>query len=579
MPNLFVRQIGEQSGIQLNPTVDRTDGVAGIGDQTAAIVGSFNRGRMDGRPFWVDAQTLRAKLGAPVSLAKSLLNEAYLRIYEALRNGAQQVLVSRLLREEVTNDYVVIQIDATAGAIQTETGEPILDGAGDPITMGNTGIITTAASIASGFADELAIAFKLLDGINEGFVVRANFDAYDDVDAYVQVSDGDGGFNTTFNPKSLRLSLEILDKSNSQVLYRAVGAVHPDSVDEFGQTRYIGNLASDVFVFYAGNLPDAGYLSAYQDSTMGVMADGTRLFIRQDVEPFDYIDTTYTNSELDAACNALRYSNEDFGYLMGGGTQSVPLLTRLIDLAYHTETLLAIDAPSNKDEEEAITWVTGLNVDNFLISCYWTPLRCDEPLNGGKASWGSSGAQIGLRCNRNARLNNLGFSPKQNPIAGKDWPLPRTGITQLRNPSPNQLSNLAKAKINPVILDKFSDGSRYTFRDSLSMARTLISKKKLITVAEMSAHLNQMIVRIIKDHLQKGMTVAIARSRAQIERLLKNAEASGWLVPSRDPMMLGLTYTLELRPNEARPNDWMDVRVAVSFDGVARVAIIEQTIS
>lgn len=567
---MFERQIGEQSGIQLNPTVDRTDGVAGFGDQTAAIVGSFSRGRID-KPFWVDSQTLRAKLGAAVSLNKSLLNEAYLHVFEALRNGAQQVLVSRLLREEVTNDYVVIQIDATAGAIQTETGEPILDELGNPITVGNTAIITTAESIASGFAGELAIAFKLLDGINEGFVVRANFDAYDDVDAY----DVTG---LIFNPKSLRLTLEILDKSNSQVLYRAVGAVHPDSVDEFGQTRYIGDLASDVFVFSAGNLPSASYQEALEDSTMGVMADGTRLFIRKSVDPFDHIDTTYTNSELDTACDALRYTNEDFGYIMGGGTQSVPLLTRLIALSYNTETLLAIDVPSDKNEEDAITWVNALNVDNFLVSCYWTPLKCDEPINGGKQSWGSSGAQIGLRCNRNARVNSIGFAPKQNPIAGKNWPLPRTGITQLRTPTANQLSNLAKAKINPVILDKFSDGSRYTFRDSLTMARTLISKRKLITTAEMSAHMNQIVVRIVKDYLQQGMTVAIARSRAQIERLCQNAEASGWLVPSRDPQFLGLTYTLELKPNDARPNDWMDVRFYVSFDGVARVAIIEQTI-
>jgi hypothetical protein len=264
---------------------------------------------------------------------------------------------------------------------------------------------------------------------------------------------------------------------------------------------------------------------------------------------------------------------------MGGGTQSVPLLTRLIDLSYHTETLLAIDVPSDKNEEDAITWVTALNIDNFLISCYWTPLKCDEILNGGKQSWGSSGAQIGLRCNRNARINSLGFAPKNNPIAGKDWPLPRSGITQLRTPTPNQLSALAKAKINPVILDKFSDGSRYVFRDSLTMARTLISKKKLISVAEMSAHLNQTVVRIGKDNIQKGMTVAIARCRAQIERLCQNAEASGWLVPSRDPQMLGLTYTLELKPNEAHPNDWLDIRFAVSFDGVARVVIIEQTIT
>jgi len=571
---MFDRQIGEQSGIQLNPTVDRTDGVAGFGDQTAATVGSFNRGLINGKPFWVDAQTLRARLGAPVSLNKSLLNEAYLHIYEALQNGAQQVLVSRLLRENATNNYVVIQVDEASGALATETGEPILDGAGAAITVGNTAIITTAASIETGFANELAIAFKLLDGINEGFIVRANFDAYDDVDAWITQTEGD----PLFNPKSLRLTIEILDKTNLQVLYRAIGAVHSESVDEFGQTRYIGDLASDVFVFSKGNLPDASYRAALEDSTMGVMDDGTRLFIRQAVAPFSHVNTAYTNSELDTAVNVLRYTNEDFGYIMGGGTRSVPLLTRLIALAYHTETLMACDAPCEMSEEEAIAWATALNVDNFLISCYWTPLKCDEPLNGGKQSWGSSGAQIGLRCNRNARLNSIGLAPKNNPIAGKDWPLPRTGIKQLRTPMPNQLSALAKAKINPVILDKFSDGSRYTFRDSLTMARTLISKKKLITVAEMSAHLNQMAVRIIKDHLQKGMTVAIARSRAQIERLCQNAEASGWLVPSRDQQFLGLTFFLELKPNESRPNDWMDVRFYVSFDGVARVAIIEQTI-
>ena len=39
-------------------------------------------------------------------------------------------------------------------------------------------------------------------------MVRANFDAYDDVDKYVQVSDGEGGL-IHFNPKSLRLTVEI----------------------------------------------------------------------------------------------------------------------------------------------------------------------------------------------------------------------------------------------------------------------------------------------------------------------------------------------------------------------------------
>ena len=50
--NLFVRQT-RNSQDSINPPVDRTDGIAGMGDQTAAIVGSFHRGRID-KPFgWI----------------------------------------------------------------------------------------------------------------------------------------------------------------------------------------------------------------------------------------------------------------------------------------------------------------------------------------------------------------------------------------------------------------------------------------------------------------------------------------------------------------------------------------------
>ena len=38
-----------------------------------------------------------------------------------------KVIVSRLVRESATSNCVVIQVDATSGALKTETDEPILD--------------------------------------------------------------------------------------------------------------------------------------------------------------------------------------------------------------------------------------------------------------------------------------------------------------------------------------------------------------------------------------------------------------------------------------------------------------------
>ena len=74
MATAFTRQLGAQVGVQLDPIRDRTDAFSlGQFDQTCALVGKFNRGRID-KPFRVNRGTLSQRLGRSQSIALSLLN-------------------------------------------------------------------------------------------------------------------------------------------------------------------------------------------------------------------------------------------------------------------------------------------------------------------------------------------------------------------------------------------------------------------------------------------------------------------------------------------------------------------------
>lgn len=92
----FVRQLGYQPGVQLNPLADNTDGVApDNSDQVLAVVARLSRGRID-KPFRVNRSNLITKTGVPESMRTSALNEAKLQLNEALESGAYEAVVQRI---------------------------------------------------------------------------------------------------------------------------------------------------------------------------------------------------------------------------------------------------------------------------------------------------------------------------------------------------------------------------------------------------------------------------------------------------------------------------------------------------
>lgn len=533
------RQLGSQAGVQLNPLRDNTDGfVTDVGDQTVALVGRFKRGRID-VPFKINRGNIRRKLGSPESLRVSVLNEAYVHAYEAVNNGAREAVVSRLTTAAAVNSFAVFSIDAITG-------------------VGSFSAAPVAPNTAYVFY------LKDLECFNDGVLLEVN--AIKSVD-------------NTGTPAPTKTITLRMSEPDGTLRYEVVGSLDQTAVDEYGQDYYIGSKLAEI----TNNLQ----ITAAQGVTIPVIADcygkaadGSENLVST-ANPlilFAEGGSGYAGDDYDRVLSALEKSTLDYGYAISAGSQSTALLGKLATLNVRANRQFLLDIPGGLTPAAAITFMGQLGVNTRYVQAYWAPLKTDDPVNGGKAVIGLSGYQGGLRCARNAQTNSYGLAPKNYPVAGKDWSINRTSVEQLSNPDEFELSDLADAKINPVIFQTFSSGSGYVFYDSLTSAKTT-GYQKLISVAEMSSSVDDMVAKYGKEVMQLPMEISITRMTKFLKGLFDGARASGWLVASADTALGDKGYTFTVARNAQRPVDRMDVGYGTHYDGVTRAIYVTQTLS
>lgn len=527
------RSLGPESGVQLNPVRDDSDGYAPDGsDQVAAIIGRFRRGRIDA-PFAVNRGNFKRKLGAPESLRVSALNEAYVQASEAVNNGAAELVVSRLSVAGAKLSYAVFAIDAG----------------------GETSSWTVAANAP---ASNYLFYLKDLECFNDGVKFELTAEA-----------------ESTGSNKVV--TLRVLEPDGT-LRWEFTGSLDPAAVDEYNQDFYLGSKIEEqtdlIEIVVAANaaIPDTA-------DCYGTDALGAQKWSKTEAPLILFTEggTGYQVADYDRAVAQLENGTLDFGYGFSGGSESVSLLSKFAQMCIRANRQFEIDIPGDLTPDAAITFINQLGIDHQLVHAYWAPLRTNDPVNGGKGVIGLGGYQVALRCARNAVTNSYGLANKHYPVAGMDWPINRTGVRQIYTPDEYELKALAKAKINPVIFQKYTSSSRYVFLDSLTMAKTEVSLRKLISVAEMSSHNDDMVVRRGKELLQRPMEDAIKKMEDFLEDRFKAERSSGWLVPSAELGDSGYAFKVERDP--VKPADHMIVTYSLHYDGVARAITITQTIS
>lgn len=534
----FTRSLGVRSGVQLNYIKDDSERfVGGDSGQVFAGVARFTRGRID-KAFSVSRGEMFRLLGAPVSPSVSALNEAMLHVYEAFQNGAQRAVISRLVPAAASLKWMV--------AKETEVEEaPVWD------------VSPTEEAPTTDFL----LAVRHLECFNEGVRVEIHADA--------AIDPSDSGATS-----SKWVRLRILDLTGN-LLFDFEGSLDPLAVNDSGESTYLPNVVSqqedDLEVIVAANAqvpPNSVY---YGDDEGGnaKTAAGDLIYFTED-------GTTYSSTDIDRAVLALRNTMFPFGYVAGLGTLSTTLIAKLAPMAIEINKQVIFDISGSLSVDAAITFANQFNFDSHYVQWYWAPLRAVDPLNGGKLVFGTGGAQIGLRCRRNAQTDANGVPPKNYPIAGKNWPLVRTGIVQITTPTDDDLEKLAKARINPVIYQTYNSGGAFVFYDSLTGAKTT-ADRKLIAVAEMSSQVDDWVTSAVKEYLQLPISDTIKRTTGFLQLLFEGLEAAKWLVPSAE--LENRTFIATVKANAQRPKDRVDVAYSLSYDGTTRAIHVQQTIS
>jgi hypothetical protein len=560
----FTRQLGNESGIQLNPLQDESEvSSASNEDQVYAVAGRFLRGPID-RPFVVTRSNFERRLGSGEPMRVTDLNETYVQVYESLQKGAMAVIVQRLADATSAKiGWVLASVDGT-GITFSETDQ-VVALAGNSVGLGDeTTLVDTSA--VSGYL----LAIKHLECFNDGIVVSIHADEAE-VDGSLVSNDV--------------ITLRLKDKSGS-TLYEFTGSLNPYSVDDYGNTNYLPDIVStstDLVEVMVGVTGAAAVIDTTSDA-YGYSDSGTQNWVTSDVlKTFTEGGTTYAADDYQRVASKLEQTNLNYGFLASGGSKNVTLLTALMGVSYQRNVQFRLDVPGSMTPAAAITFLSALNASasatNHLIHAFWCPVKSLDPSGvNPKGYFGTAALNIAMACQRNSVTNAFGISAKNYPVAGSDFPVSRTGMTQTYVPGNKELSQLAKAGINPVVFETYSFGSQCVFLDSLTASPTN-SLKKLISVADMSTFIDVQVVRYGKEALQKPMSVAIELMTDFITDLFESVEKSGWLVASEDPEMDGASFQVSVQANANRPYDSMDYSYKVRYDGTNRQAYVTQTLT
>ena len=614
----FERQLGQQPGVQLNPLRDES-GIPTVDnyDQNFATMLRLSRGRVD-KAFAVDRSNVFRKLGRGESVRSNQLNVGYKHVVEAVNKGANQAILSRLIVAEsyqikylvasngsgavlaptVTTGAVTSIAASTPGTGYSVDQEILIGGAGTgatakvatinatggiltvTVTAGGTGYVqgTTTAQIANPISfytsdtDPSAgnapflFAVKHLECHNDGIQVEFHADE-----------------NRVNGVNAANSDITVLIKdADGYDMYRFTGSLLPTALDDFGNTKHLPAIVSsqtDAVEIVTGSQTSISTSSpAYGYNTNGGInwaKSGIKICFVEG-------STAYATTDYVAARQRLQTTPLRYGYIASCGTPNVAHLVQLGQLSFSQNRPLKYDVPGGTTPDAAITFVESVNFYANdvpgLAEGFWSLLKTDDPVGlDGNAYWGVSALQVAKCCLRNAAKNNYGFARKNYPVAGREFPLQRTGIKQGVEVSANDLSRLAAARINVVMYETYSDGTFPVFSDSLTNQKGN-RLSKLSSVVDRAVDIDERVANATKDVLQLPMQEALTRLRRYLKNMFDNAAASGWLVPSRDSARNGETYILSVAPNQQNPYDQIDVQYWVSYDGTFRQGFITQTL-
>lgn len=622
--DLFTRQLGESTGIQLNPLVDHSystlESNVGRADQCFAIMMMADRGRVD-RPFLVTKDNFDKKLGTKGTLRQNITNEAWVHVKEALYNGASGAVIQRL-----------------SGVLASVAGVPVsIPNYNDWIlayyNKNNTSLekadihfklVTDADKASKKLAgDYIAVAGN---EISQNLFFLKHHECFNN-GIYLSVHADEKYSALHTNVANDIITIRVLD-SNKVELYEFTGSLDQTAKNERNESIYLGDVIAsqtDDFEFCVGLTTEDDFTtftpiaettgaSKYGSNAYGYNVLKNKKWVTSALlKPFQ-VTTAKADQSLFVSASAIEQASDisvyvgarhklietpyKYAYISTGGSLVPNLIQQSALLAYYRNAQLRYDVPAEdatgvSSTDQVSTFVSGLGLETaftdenikyedaaHLIHGYWAPISSTDPTGVNiNCFLGMATLNIAYACNRNKLINSKGFAPKHYPIAGFNYPINRTNLNQIFYPNSKDMETLARLRVNPVFFQTFSDGGRFIFVDSLTHTQNNVSLKKLISVVEMSTSIDDAIVRYGNEVLQLPMPVALKRLRDYLSDLFRSAESSGWIIPSNDPELQGKSHRFLVEQDKLRPYDRINIQYWVRYEGTLRQLFVTQTLT
>ena len=193
-----------------------------------------------------------------------------------------------------------------------------------------------------------------------------------------------------------------------------------------------------------------------------------------------------------------------------------------------------------------------------------------------------SGYKVGLACARNAAKNDMGFAPKQRPVAGNSAKINLRGMRMEVNLDPDGLGSgylldlMARNHINPVLLQDYGNSqSQFEFGDCLTQYMDDDKDLKLESVAERAMDIDSRVVGLIKEVNQGATNEVIQEVERRLENLFDDAAASNWLESSTRLGDKPYSFVVGKLPNT---NDGITVEYSLHYVGTNRQMFVQQTV-
>lgn len=370
--------------------------------------------------------------------------------------------------------------------------------------------------------------------------------------------------------------LRWVDTATDTLIYQVQGTLNDDE-DDYASLWSIAG-ATEYFKSFEITYNNATLITAITSSS----AYNSLNSLSKNVTTFALADDQPSAFDADQAFNlltTLRNRPSDIAII---GLQNLSVYNTILRALDQLNIPFTIELDPTLTIDQAVAIANSLDANDHRVQLIWSPNLCRPrdaiSLRGRKKPAYAMGMYLGYKALRNANVTAKGIPPIGTPIAGADYPFSLKSIEQRADIvfGPQELEQLAVAKINVVRLENYDIGERFVLSDVLTQYQSKDSALRIVNAAEITCYTENKVIDILKRHMLKKTDRFLTEAGRDITTFLNNCVSADLLKNASD--LGGKPYAFKLEEDEQYPFERVRLYLARRVVGAVRSVVFDDVI-